>query len=103
MNDVIIGVKRISKETRSSTAEPDEEAIGAVQVHWMTIDGIVVPGNVVSVETHHDDGPMLVTVKFLASGFRTVDFNDPEHRPDPGVLVFDAVVHFDEGVEADAS
>lgn len=78
-NEVVVGVKRLAGST---VAEPDQPAIGAINVVWVTIAGVKVPGIVRSTRCENSADFMEVTISFIASGYRTTDFNGPEAPSD---------------------
>ncbi len=72
MNSIRAGVKEITS-TGFPPSEDNGEAVGSMQVHWVEVDGVRVPGNVLDVAWNGNGEDFhTVTVRWLCSKFETV-------------------------------
>lgn len=84
MNEIVIGVKPVS---RDSISESDEDMVGSMGAVWVTYNGEELPcvheGNttLISVKLECDAGPSIVTLKLIGGYVRTVRF-DGEEAPE---------------------
>lgn len=84
-NEIVVGVKPIKD---SAVVEVGEEAVASIGACWVTFDGKELPckyedGSIItSVKVDCDAGPLVVHLQLIASQFRTVHYQDPEHAPE---------------------
>ncbi len=73
MNSIRAGVKPIG----ANGFENADEAVAAVQVQWIEIDGVRVPGNVIDMKWEGNGTDVhSVTVRFICSKFETVPYSE---------------------------
>jgi hypothetical protein len=75
MNEIIVGVKRIGQY---GTVEDEKDIVGALQTHFVIIDGVEVPGMVKWTKCETSAEFMEVTISFIASEYRTVSHLEKE-------------------------
>jgi hypothetical protein len=74
-SDVVVGVRQITSATRQNVTVP----VASVQVHWVTVNGVEVPGHLMSVEWGQDSlgGMNIATIRIAAGSFSTVSHDGP--------------------------
>lgn len=74
-SDVVVGVRQITSATRQNVTVP----VASVQVHWVTVNGVEIPGRLMSVEWGQDrpGGNNIATIRIAAGSFATVSHDGP--------------------------
>lgn len=84
---MVVGVRRVTSSGVEVVGDADE-AVVSVGQHWVTVDGVPIPGVVMGVEWGATEtaGLNMVTVTLACGSFRTTDRNGPESpsRGTPG-------------------
>lgn len=83
-NSIRVGVKEWSTDRR---ADDEHEANASVQVHWVEVDGVRIPGVPVSVDWFGTNDVHTVKIELVCSKFETVDASEgPPVKYDPDRL-----------------
>jgi hypothetical protein len=74
--DIVVGTRRVDG---ARPADPDGPASASIQVHWVTVNGVEVPGHLMSVEWGQDSpgGMNIATIRIAAGSFATVSHDGP--------------------------